>query len=78
MDGVTTEKHSPFNNAATLLVFGLKTHTHTHALTNAKCIHYQILQPAFRELLGKVNAANLPGCPNTSTLFPMDSFHILF
>lgn len=34
---MTTEKNtSPFNNVATLLVFGLK-NTHTLTLTNAKC-----------------------------------------
>lgn len=76
-NGRPLKNTSPFNNVATLLVFGLKTHTHT--LTNAKCTYYQILRSAFPRTTGEsFTAVNPRGCPHTPTLFPNDSFHILF
>lgn len=45
---------SPFNNVATLLVFGLKTHTHTLTLTNAKYL-LPISVVSFSKNWGKVS-----------------------
>jgi len=59
---------SPFNNVATLSVFGLKTHTHTHS--RMLSVHTtKFCGQLFQELLGNVSmlqilevALTLPPC----------------
>lgn len=63
---------SPFNNVATLLVFGLNTHTHELSVQ-----HYQILPSAFPRTTGESECCRPSGCPDTPTLFPNDPVHIL-
>lgn len=70
------KKHEPFQQCCNTVSFWFK---NTHTLTNAKCTHYQILRSALPRTTGEsFNAASPQGCPNTPTLFPDDSFHVLF
>lgn len=73
MQLATTEKHEPFQQCCNTVSFWFK---HTHSRTLSVHTTKGGLQ-LFQELLGKVNAADPQGCPNTPALFPYDSLHIL-